>query len=112
VDDRRAARPGIAPELTGIGAIATPAYLRESIVAPSAIVVPGPNPAQHQDRAKAPGVAGAYPVADAFTWWRTGPDGKRVSKMPPYAGLPEPDVRAMVTYLASLGAEPPEGRKP
>jgi len=113
VGDRRVARPGLAPDLTGIGAISTPAYLRQSIVEPSAVVVPGPNPAQHQDRAKAPGVAGAYAATEAFTWYRTGPGGKKVSKMPPYAGMSEPDLRAVVAYLGSLGAgEAPAGRKP
>lgn len=110
VGERRAARPGIAPDLSGIGAIATPAYLRESIVAPSAVVVPGPAAAQHLDRARSPGVTGAFPAADAFTWHRAGPDGKKVSKMPAYAGMPEPDLRAMVAYLATLGAGAGEGR--
>ncbi len=110
VGARRPARPGIAPDLSGIGAIATPAYLRESIVAPSAVVVPGPAAPQHLDRARSPGVTGAFPAADAFAWHRAGPDGKKVSKMPAYAGLPEPDLRAMVAYLATLGAGAGEGR--
>jgi complex iron-sulfur molybdoenzyme family reductase subunit gamma len=111
VGERRTARPGIAPDLTGIGAIATPAYLRQSIVEPSAVIVPGPNPAQHQDRASAAGVTGAFPTSDAFTWHRLGPGGKKVSKMPAYAATAEPDLRAMVAYLATLG-EGEEGRKP
>jgi hypothetical protein len=33
--------------------------------------------------------------------------------MPAYAGLPQPDVNAMVAYLATLGAgEGSAGRKP
>jgi complex iron-sulfur molybdoenzyme family reductase subunit gamma len=113
VGERRTARPGIAPDLGGIGAIATPAYLRQSIVEPSAVIVPGPNPAQHQDRAKAPGVAGAFPTSESFVWYRRDPAGRKVSKMPAYAGLPQPDVNAMVAYLATLGAgEGSAGRKP
>lgn len=109
----RVARPGLAPDLTGIGAIATPAYLRESILDPSAVVVPGPNPAQHQDRAKAPGPIGAYPASDAFAWHRRDPDGKKVSRMPAYAALPQQDLLAMVAYLATLGAaEGVAGGKP
>jgi complex iron-sulfur molybdoenzyme family reductase subunit gamma len=111
VGERRSARPGIAPDLTGIGAVATPAYLRQSIVEPSAVVVPGPSPGQHQDRARAPGVTGAFPASDAFTWHRPGPGGKKVSKMPAYAGMAEPDLRAMVAYLATLGAAEVEGGK-
>ncbi len=103
----RVAQPGLAPDLSHVGAIATPAYLRESIVDPSAVVVPGPNPAQHQDRAKAPGVVGAFPPNEAFAWFRRDPAGKKISRMPAYAGLPQPDVLAMVAYLATLGA--PEG---
>jgi complex iron-sulfur molybdoenzyme family reductase subunit gamma len=103
----RVARPGLAPDLSGIGAIATPAYLRESIVDPSAVIVPGPNPAQHQDRTKAPGVVGAFPPNEGFAWFRREPAGKKVSRMPAYAALPQQDVLAMVAYLATLGA--PEG---
>lgn len=112
VGEVRAARPGIAPELTGIGAIATPAYLRQSIVDPSAVIVPNPNPAQHQDRAKAPGTTGAFPPSEAFAWFRRDDAGKKVSRMPAYAALPQPDVLAMVAYLATLDAAPGGGRKP
>jgi complex iron-sulfur molybdoenzyme family reductase subunit gamma len=100
----RVARPGLAPDLTGIGAIATPAYLRESIVDPGAVIVPGPNPAQHQDRTKAPGRTGAWPPNEGFAWSRRDPSGKSVSRMPAYAALPEQDLLAMVAYLATLGA--------
>lgn len=106
VGDRRAAPPGLAPDLSAIGAIATPAYLRESIVDPSAVVVPGPSAAQHEDRRSSPGPTGAYPASDAFTWWRRDTAGAKVSKMPSYAGLPPADVLAIVAYLATLGAAP------
>ena len=111
--DRRIARPGIAPDLSAIGAISTPAYLRDSIRAPGAVVVPSPNPQQHQDRAKPPDANGAYPRAEAFVWSRRDASGKLVSKMPAYASLPEADVKAMVTYLMTLGAgQDGAGRKP
>jgi complex iron-sulfur molybdoenzyme family reductase subunit gamma len=113
VGDRRPARAGLAPDLGGIGAISTPAYLRESIVSPSAVVVPGPNPAQQQDRTRAPGVTGAFGPSEALVWSRKDPAGRRVSRMPAYAGLPDPDLRAMVSYLSTLGAaEGDGGRKP
>jgi len=104
--DRRVARPGIAPDLSEIGVIATPAYVRESIVAPSAIVVPSPNPAQHQERSKPVASTAAWPRADAFGWSRVDASGKVVSKMPAYASLPPADLDAMVTYLMTLGRAP------
>jgi len=109
--ERRAAVPGIAPDLSGIGAIATPGYLRDSLVDPSAVVVPSPNPAQHQDRSQAPGVAGAWPNHDGFVWSRRDAAGKAVSKMPAYAAMPKPDLAAVVSYLMTLGAPAPGERR-
>jgi complex iron-sulfur molybdoenzyme family reductase subunit gamma len=107
VGDRKLARPGIAPDLSDLGAIATPAYVRESIVDPSAVIVPGPNPARHQDRAAPPDGRGTFRPAEAFRWWRADPAGRQVSKMPPYASLPRADVDAMVAYLMTLGVPLP-----
>jgi complex iron-sulfur molybdoenzyme family reductase subunit gamma len=113
VGERRVARPGIAPDLSAIGAISTPDYLRDSIVKPSAVVVPSPNPEQHHDRNRPADAIGAYPRSEAFVWSRRDPAGKLVSKMPAYASLPEADVKAMVGYLMTLGApEMGAGRKP
>jgi DMSO reductase family type II enzyme heme b subunit len=109
VAERRVAPPGLAPDLSGIGAIATPAYLRQSVVDPSAVIVPNPSPAQHQDRQRPPGPIGAYPASDAFTWYRRDASGARISRMPSYAGLPPADVQAIVAYLATLGAGPSGG---
>lgn len=77
--ERKVARAGAAPDLSAIGVYSTPAYLRDSIVAPSQVVV--------QRRG----------------WSRKDAAGKLVSTMPPYAALPPADVHAMVTYLMSLG---------
>ena len=113
VGARRAPVAGLAPDLSAIGAIATPGYLRESIVDPNAVVVPSPNPARHQDRSQAPGVTGPYPPNEGFAWSRRDAAGKAVSKMPPYPGLPRPDLEAIVSYLMTLGVPAPgEGRKP
>ncbi len=113
VGERRAPVPGLAPDLSAIGAIATPGYLRDSLLDPSAVVVPSPNPAQHQDRSKAPGVSGPYALNEGFAWSRRDADGKAISKMPPYAALPRPDLEAVVSYLMTLGAPAPgERRKP
>lgn len=111
VGERRAPVPGLAPDLSAVGAIATPGYLRDSILAPSAVVVPGPNPAQHQDRSRAPGVAGPYSVNEGFAWWRRDAEGKQVSRMPAYAALPKADLEAVVSYLMTLGAPAPGDRR-
>ena len=113
VGEKRIAPPGVAPDLTGIGAIATPAYLRESLVDPSAVIVPNLNPYQHQDRSAPVGVAGSFPSDPAYAWYRRDESGKKISKMPAFASLPGPDITAIVSYLMTLGAEPPgAGRKP
>jgi mono/diheme cytochrome c family protein len=113
VGERRIAPPGLAPDLTGIGAIATPGYLRESLVDPSAAIVPSPNRYQHQDRSRAPGATGTYPTDETYVWYRRDAGGKKVSKMPAFGSLPGPDMAAIVGYLMTLGAEPPgAGRKP
>jgi complex iron-sulfur molybdoenzyme family reductase subunit gamma len=113
VGDRRIAPPGVAPDLTGIGAIATPGYLRDSLVDPGAVIVPSPNLYQHQDRSRPAGATGTYPPDETFVWHRRDASGKRISKMPAFGSLPGPDVAAIVGYLMTLGVEPPAaGRKP
>lgn len=77
--DKRTAPVGLAPPLDDMGLIATPSYLRDSIVAPSAVIVPGEG------------------------WSTRAADGARASVMPPFAGLPSADVDAMVAYLRTLG---------
>jgi len=105
--------PGLAPELTGIGVVATPGYLRDSILAPSTVIVPNPNLAQRQDRSAKPDARGAYPSDEAYTWYTRTADGKKASTMPDYAAMDPGDLRAIVAYLATLGREAgPEGRKP
>jgi DMSO reductase family type II enzyme heme b subunit len=113
VGDKRIAPPGLAPELTGIGAVATPGYLRESLLDPSAVIVPSPNPYRHQDRS-APAPAGvAFPSDPTYVWYRRDESGRKISKMPAFAALPGADIAAIVSYLMSLGAEAPgAGRKP
>jgi complex iron-sulfur molybdoenzyme family reductase subunit gamma len=96
---------GIAPDLGRIGVIATPSYLRESIVAPSAVVVPSPNPAQHQDRAAKAAAGAAWPLDEAYVWFRTESDGKRTSTMPDFSGLSKEEVAALVAHLRTLGVD-------
>jgi complex iron-sulfur molybdoenzyme family reductase subunit gamma len=111
VGPARSAPPGIAPELTGIGTIATPAYLRDSVVVPSAVLVPSPNRHQHQDRSAKPDSRGAWPADEAYLWYRVEKDGRKVSTMPDYASLEKQDLADVVAYLKALGAEPPGARR-
>ena len=80
--------PGyMAPGLANIGGYATVAYLRESIVEPNAVVVPGYNRNAHPN-----------------TPWYNVVDKKRQSTMPPYP-LDDKSLNDMVAYLKILKAE-------
>jgi complex iron-sulfur molybdoenzyme family reductase subunit gamma len=109
---QRAAAAGLAPDLSEIGVIATPGYVRDSLRAPSEVIVPNPNPRQHQDRAAklAPGTP--WPPDDAYVWYALEPDGRKTSSMPDYAALPPQDLADLVAYLMTLGAAPAPGRTP
>ncbi len=100
------AAPGLAPDLSRIGVIASPAYLRDSIVLPSEVIVPTPNPAQHQDRAAKLARGAAWPDDDGYVWYRVEPDGKKTSTMPDFSSLPKEDVQAIVAHLRTLGQAP------
>ncbi len=89
VGDKRLAAPGLAPELSSIGAIASPAYLRQSLIDPSAVIVPG-----------------LTARAEAFTWFKLDAQGKHVSKMQSFQALPPADLSAIVAYLETLGSKP------
>lgn len=90
--DKRSAPAGLAPPLDDMGLIATPSYLRESMLAPSAVIVPGKG------------------------WSSRGAEGKSTSLMPSLAALPPSDVIAIVSYLRTLGvpadAEKAQGSAP
>jgi len=80
--------PGyMAPGLANIGGYATAAYLRESIVDPNAVVVPGYNRNAHPN-----------------TPWYNEVDGKRQSTMPPYP-LDNKSLDDIVAYLKTLKSE-------
>jgi complex iron-sulfur molybdoenzyme family reductase subunit gamma len=107
----RSAAAGLAPDLSEIGVISTPDYLRESIVDPSAVIVPNPNPRQHQDRAgkdpKRP-----WPVDEGYVWYALEADGRKVSSMPDGAATPPGELADLIAYLMTLGAPAPGGRTP
>lgn len=109
---QREAAPGLAPDLSAIGVIATPGYLRDALLRPSEVIVPNPNPRQHQDRAAARGAHGGFAPDDAYVWFVREADGRRTSSMPDYAALPPEDVADLVAYLMTLGAAAPAGRTP
>jgi len=78
----------MAPSLVNVGGYSTAAYLRESIVKPSAVVVPGYNRNAHSN-----------------TPWYSIEKGKRVSTMTDYSFLDKKTVDDIVAYLKTLKAE-------
>lgn len=78
----------MAPSLVNVGGYSTAAYLRESILKPSAVVVPGYNRNAHKN-----------------TPWYTIEKGKRVSTMTDYSFLDKATVEDIVAYLKTLKAE-------
>lgn len=104
--DKRMAMESFAPDLSSIGAISTYGYLRESIVSPSATIVPHLNINRHTSRGGGVDASGAWPANDMYRWHVVGPDGKKTSKMTPFASFPPADIAAMVAFLKTLGVEP------
>lgn len=76
------------PSLANVGGYSTAAYLRESIVKPSAVIVPGYNRNAHSN-----------------TPWYTIEKGKRVSAMTDFSFLDKKTVEDIVAYLKTLKAE-------
>ncbi len=78
----------MAPSLTNIGGYATAGYLKESLVVPSAVVVPGYNRNAHSN----------------YMWYME-EDGKRTSTMTEYSFLDAATIDNIVAYLKTLKAE-------
>ncbi|MCK9373911.1 MAG: ethylbenzene dehydrogenase-related protein [Sulfuricurvum sp.] len=78
----------MAPSLKNVGGYSTAAYLRESLVKPSAVVVPGYNRNAHSN-----------------TPWYNLEKGKRVSTMTDYSSLDKQTLEDIVAYLKTLKAE-------
>jgi DMSO reductase family type II enzyme heme b subunit len=100
--DKNIAPVQLAPNLSNIGITTTYAYLRDSILNPSQIVVPSINHNRHYSPSGERDRYGAYPNDLNFVWSAEGADGKPVSKMPPFA-FPDPQIADMLAYLKSLG---------
>jgi complex iron-sulfur molybdoenzyme family reductase subunit gamma len=76
----------MAPNLSNIGGQATYNYIKESIVEPNAVVVPGYNRNAHSG-----------------TPWYNVEDGKRVSVMPSYKEMLQPaEIEDLIAYLQTL----------
>ncbi len=101
-DDQKVAMPGLAPNLSDIGGIANAPYLKESIINPNDVIIRNLNPNRHYNKYAQPDKFKAYPNNDMYTWYTVGPDGKKVSKMPPFAHLSEKDINDIVAYLKTL----------
>ncbi len=76
------------PSLTNIGGYATVDYIKESLVKPSAVVVPGYNRNAHSN----------------YAWYNL-ENGKRVSTMPDFSWMESSDIDDIVAYLKTLKAE-------
>lgn len=94
----------LAPDMADIGAIATPGYLRDSIVDPRAAIVHHLPLARRYDKEGQRDPNGAYPAATSFAW-AMHEDGGTVSRMPPFAGFSEAQVKDLVAYLMTLQGE-------
>ncbi|MBD3806515.1 ethylbenzene dehydrogenase-related protein, partial [Sulfuricurvum sp.] len=86
--DKSAPAGYMAPSLVNVGGYSTAAYLRESLLKPSAVVVPGFNRNAHSN-----------------TPWYNLEKGKRVSTMTDYSFLDKTTVEDIVAYLKTLKAE-------
>ncbi len=79
----------MAPDLSNIGGQATAGYIRESIVDPNAVVVPGYNRNAHPN----------------YQWYMTDDKGNRTSTMPPFDWLDKKSLDDLIAYMQTLKAE-------
>lgn len=93
---------GMAPDLADVGAIALPAYLRQSIRQPSGVVMHHLNPNRAYDPSAGPDPNRAFPNNSALDWYAVLDPGQEISKMPELPDLSEEDVLHLVAYLRTL----------
>ncbi len=79
----------MAPNLSNIGGYGNDSYLKESIVEPNGVVVPGYNLNAHRN----------------FAWYTLDDKGVRSSTMPPFSHLDEKSINDAVAFLKTLKAE-------
>jgi len=86
--DMKAPMAYMAPDLSNIGGYSTAAYLKESMVAPSAVVVPGYNKNAHP----------------SGVWYNVDDKGTRTSTMPAFDYLKPNEIDDIVAFLQTLKA--------
>lgn len=86
--DMKAPMAYMAPDLSNIGGYSTAAYLKESMVAPSAAVVPGYNKNAHP----------------SGVWYNVDDKGARTSTMPAFDYLKPNEIDDIVAFLQTLKA--------
>jgi complex iron-sulfur molybdoenzyme family reductase subunit gamma len=79
----------MAPNLRDIGGYSTAAYLKESIMDPNAVVVPGYNRNYHPNT----------------PWYSLDEKGNRISAMPPYDWMPAEDINDIIAFLQTAKTE-------
>ena len=92
---------GLAPDLSDIGGIANAIYLKESILNPNDVVIRNLNINRHYNKSAKPDKFKAYPNNDMYAWY-INLNGKKQSKMPPFAHLKEQDVKDIIAFLKTL----------
>jgi complex iron-sulfur molybdoenzyme family reductase subunit gamma len=100
-DDQLTAPEGMAPNLSDIGGIANPVYLKESVINPNDVVIRNLNPNRHYNKHAKPDRFKAYPNNDMYQWYIE-VNGKKQSKMPPFSHLSEQDLKDLIAYLSTL----------
>jgi DMSO reductase family type II enzyme heme b subunit len=89
---KQIAPPGMAPDLTHIGVIATWAYLRDSITQPSEVVVPGLR-------------------TTPMPWFSVDDKHQKHSKMPSFTNYTKEQLADVLAYLKSLGVAPTQSKE-
>jgi len=98
--------PDLAPELTNVGVLSSYSYLRDSVMTPSAALVPNLNVNRHQDRTKLKDDNGAYAHGSLGSFAVKDGTGTPQSTMPNFAAMPKEQVADIVAYLKTLGSTP------
>ena len=106
IGDKAMAPLDLGPELTNVGVVSSYAYLRDSLLAPSSVLVPSLNKNRHYNKGAPRDAHGAYPHADLGQFAAMDANGQPISKMPSFAQLPKEQLADVIAYLKTLGATP------
>lgn len=100
--DQNVAQDAVAPNLNGIGGIALPVYLKESVMHASDVVIRSLQPNRHYDKSQPQDKFKAYPNNEVYKWYMADDKGNKTSKMPNFDFLSSQDVANIVSYLKTL----------